>query len=350
MLLKKDVLLALQDAISKKQHTFNINIFLFLLRSTARPLGYPPYNDGVDDLYYLKLLTNKISAAQRNKDSNQMYGLMCSLYQVLACFCYLQESLALKGIDEKLKALLYQAIHQREETTQEEQCAEKSLLAMMFNQSNDLLRLISSHSQRIHYFNIIKLLEEQIVDFSKQHWHRLINGFKGKVSLIEMNQVLSPRMQVLKEIEKDLLKLNAFAHKPKHHCQVTLGYFLLESDIAHPEAAWLQDSRWAQHCMACANKEIAISKVFHFICNKKLERTRFFAFNGLSRETLGVVEKLYQALVDQKKVSLNQKELELLNTVNSMDLNSIYERYVKPTQHHGYYQEYRYYPFISLTR
>ena len=163
MLFDKDALAALYKKLKNNYPDFNIHVFLNLLQNTTRPLGYPPHREGVNSKYYLNLIKEGVAQAQSTKNPHQFESLRCSLYQLMICFCYFQQSLCLnQAFNKDLLPELEAAIEKRSYTTDEERCAEKSLLHMLFEHSREVLQLIAKYNHQLPFVKVPQTLKDLI--------------------------------------------------------------------------------------------------------------------------------------------------------------------------------------------
>lgn len=68
----------------------------------------------------------------------------------MICFFYVHDTLGLHNVDKELEALLGKTIEERMDTTDEERCAEKSLLAMFLHRPQQLFILMARYHEQLN--------------------------------------------------------------------------------------------------------------------------------------------------------------------------------------------------------
>ncbi|RUR06386.1 hypothetical protein [Legionella sp. km772] len=328
MLYDKEILAALDKQVSDKYPHFNIQIFLHLLQSTTRPLGYPPFREGPKSDYYLNLIKENISSAKRLKNGERLHCLMSSLYQVMICFCYLQHSLTPNaGLSAELLALLKTAIEQRIDTTDEERCAEKSLLQMLLERPTETIQLIAEYHQQLFFVDIAKLLKTSINACGTKQLKLLLSS--ELTSAIELVEPTSQVLEVVKSADKGLKQFNdmgLIGAKTKR--QLIIGFYLLDNIENAANQSWINDNAFLKTSRNLALQERGKNEAAKYIAAREGELALFSIFGRYSKATkLRSADKYFKALNNEKNIVFSQDEREALQDDQGSRLTDIYTRY-----------------------
>ena len=214
MLLDLSLLTKIEQQLGHLYPKFNIQIFLYILTSTTRPMGYPSLDVDIEDDYYIQALSQRIPQLKKTRNAHAYEASMRSVFQIMFGFCYFVEAFNYTYPPEQFVSLLFEAIEKREGTTDEEIKAESSLLALFLNEPILLLNFFNDHQHVYRSFQIPSLLDEQIKDDSQ----KLINRMKQDVSFSEWNEQLSDALNVFKQAEHGLMSLKRYEKRPKIKC------------------------------------------------------------------------------------------------------------------------------------
>lgn len=257
MLLEKDILIKLSDKLKNKSPHFNIHIFLQLMQITTRPLQpYPAYEQGINAEYYTDLLVSKISKATASKNGQLVYKLMQSVYQIMVCFCYIQHSLSINLLNEELLSLLFSAIDKRVGTTDEERCAEKSLLKMLVRQPQTILSLIGNYAHQLIFINTQHFLEKQIICCGNKLLKDLFTDLSEETPWGDTRDNLSFLLDTINQTNTAANVLPSFMSAPaKSTCQLIIGHYLLDTSDKTMTKSLCDECTFSKNAVVMALKE-----------------------------------------------------------------------------------------------
>ncbi len=308
MLDDKGILAALDKKLENHPKDFNIQIFLCLLQNTTRPLGYPDYHYGPNKNYYLDLIKKNIDNAHELKNGSALSSLKRSLSLVMICFAYFHDNFYIKNeLDLDLIDLLYVAIDKRIETTDEERCAEMSLLLMLLERPSEVIQLIGAHHKQLISVDISKL------NCDTQQLKQKINVDGGIAQ-----------------------KLGS-----KKFCQTTIGLYLLDHVDNVFDQDWIKNNPFLSEATVLGLKEQGKKEATNYINNYNPSQNTsflcifsFFSKQHPTRVLLSAADKLLQSL-NNKKTTFTQEEQEALQDDTDHDLTSIYNRYKQIVYQHA---------------
>jgi hypothetical protein len=329
MLFEKETL-AEFNKLQSKYPKFNVQIFLNLLQITTRPLGYPPYKLAINNGYYLNLFHREIDNAVSTQNSRKLHLLMQSLYQTMICFSYIQSTIPINEIDEELLALLFRAIDQRMNTTEEERCAEKCLLTMLVQLPQETLELIARNHQQLVYVNIHPLLQEQISRHGVKQTTRLAENLHMSTPLTETVSSLEDHVNVLQNANKSLEELPSFMNGfTKRGCQLIIGSYLFNIVAEPSHESWINNCPFLKASMTLAIQENGKKELSQYITLRQRENDFFSFFRKYPKAVkLSSADKFFKAL-DNKSVIYTSEERSALQEDRGSRLTSIYLRYAR---------------------
>lgn len=328
MLYDKDILQDLDELLKGRKTSFNIQFFLHLLQSTSRPIGYPNFNAGPNKNYYLNTLEANITKANQLKNGQLLLSAKHSIYQIMICFCYLQQTLGLHdGLSAELVEGLNKAIEQRATTTDEERCAEKSLLKMLLECPKELILLIANYGPDLAYVNQTQILKDNINACGMRHLQQIVNS-KGRPAI----ELIAPTTQVLEVIQsaeqgiKQFCSLELTSSKAK--CQTVLGTYLLNRKDKFLSQEEIQAAPFLMSGLMAATKERGKKETRDYIDLRQSEHALFSLFGKHSKATkLSSADKYFKVLNNEKNVVFSKNELDALKSDKDSRLSDIYSRY-----------------------
>lgn len=322
MLLDSSLLTKIENCSSQVYPKFNIQIFLYILTSTTRPMGYPPLHADIEDDYYIQALSQRVLQSKNTQNANAYEASMRSVYQIMFGFCYFIEVFNYKTPPTEIISLLFQAIEKRENTTDEEIKAESHLLQLFLSQPTSLLNFFSKHQHSYRSFQIPSLLDEQIKDDSQ----KLVNRLNLNVNFSEWNEQLSETLKIFKQAERGLMFLRHYEQRPKIKCLTVLGCFVLSQTQNFLQAPEIRDSQLIEKSCYLAQKEIGRLKLKRYMRVRSAETDDFAFFNPYPKKVkLSAARKFYKSLDNDSSVIFTKKELDALQQDKGSRLNSIYE-------------------------
>lgn len=322
MLLDLSLLTQIEQRLGHLYPKFNIQIFLYILTSTTRPMGSPPLYKDIEDDYYIEALSQRISQLEDTQNAHAYEASMRSVFQIMFGFCYLVEAFNYTTPPEQFVSLLFEAIEKREGTTDEEIKAESNLLALFLNKPISLLNFFNEYQHVYRPFQIPSLLDEQIKDDSQ----KLINRLKQDVSFSEWNEQLSETLKVFKQAELGLISLKHYEQQPRIKCLTVLGCYILTRPQNLLQESDVKDSQLIQKACHLAQKEIGRLVLQRYMRIRRTESDNFSFFNPYPRKVkLSAARKLYRALNNDHSVVFTKKELDALQHDTGSRLNNIYE-------------------------
>lgn len=195
MLLDQNMLDEFDKRLKQRYPNFNINIFLLMIEVTARYTGFP--SKKLPKKYYLDFVVKAMGDESVIKNANERARCLGSMYLVMVCFCYLQETLGLEAIDESLEVLLNEAIGSRLATTEEEVADEKYLLFLLIKDPREILQLIVTHFESLQKERMPVFLERRVFEKKNYYQHNKFgdNVFHEEVfksTLLSINALKEP--------------------------------------------------------------------------------------------------------------------------------------------------------------
>lgn len=326
MLYDKDALVAIAGLLKNKKPNFNIQVFLHLLQSSTRPLGYPPIREGYDTDYYLDLIQKNITKSKTEKNAELFRSSICSLYQIMICFCYMHQTLCSQGkLSAELFASLHAAIEKRAYTTDEERCAEKSLLHMLLDHPTVIIKLIAEYQHQMFFENIPQILTDNINTCGTRQLKNIINSTPAL-------ELTKPVSQVLEVIESAYQGLKQFANLSlvgiKANRQKIIGAYLLDHIEDPSNQAWIMDDLFLKSAICLVLQERGRQETMNYINARKEEHALFGIFGKYSKATkLNSADKYYKLLDNEKNIVFSENEREALQNDKDSRLTDIYSRY-----------------------
>lgn len=226
MLSDREIIKSIQSQASGLSSCFDINIFLHTLQSTTRPMGYPDYRQAINPSFYISHLRAQIQNAKACRNGHQYQALMHVLSLCLGSFCYIHEALNLLKIEESLLLVLNQAIEQRDDTTDEERCAEKSLLACFIHKPVELFSLFAEYWHQLPAVNIQQLYVTQITELMNKKFKRYVAAIPDTLSIAEIKDLSSEQFVFLGQPMQALSSLKPYSINNKKHGLVVIGQYL----------------------------------------------------------------------------------------------------------------------------
>lgn len=323
---------------------FNIHVFLNLLQKTTRPLGYPPLKKAPTADYYLESIEDQINSAAKIRNINQLKSLMQSLYQVMVCFCYLQDTLDLELFnDAELLKLFFSAIDNRAYTTGEEQGAEKCLLLMLLKRTDLTLQLIAKYANKLCAVD----MSEGIVSLTTCFVTKRKGELAGQLSPVSKHE---PYLEIaaLEASARNALKyISEF--KTKKECQLVIGFYLLK--IKDPmKLSGIESLCFLNEAMKIAQekerdaasirivvdeetegalriKERIKREIGAYIALRKKETNWCIFFNTYSKNDKIRAAEKFLAILNGEEVSFSPIEEEALTSDYGSRLTTIYMHY-----------------------
>lgn len=324
MLYNKEILNTIDERLKKKCPNFNIHVLLHLLQSATRPLGYPPVDQPLDSKYYLNLMNKKIHASQKN--GQQFYCAMNSLYQIMVCFCYLQYTLGTKNIDTSLLNSLYDAINERADTTDEERGAEKSFLSMLIRCPAEILPLIGTHFKQLGTMNLLAIIDEKMNYCGRKQLNTVVNSLTATQPTINIVAPTTMVLSVIKSANQGIHTLRPIT--AKNECQMIIGLYLLKEIPYLTTNSWINESPFLKASYQSALQERARNETKNYISIRSSEFQLFSLFAKHSKTTkLSAANKFLQLLTNRKDVSFSPAEHEALCDDKDSRLTRLYLRY-----------------------
>lgn len=329
MLFDKDILNAINNKLQTNYPDFNIQVLLYMLQCTTRPLGYPPHKDGVNECYYLNSVNEKINQAKKSRNGPQHHMLMRSIYHIMVCFSYIHNTLYAHGVDSELNSLIFQAIDARADSTNEERCAEKSLLAMILQQPQEVLKLISNHQVHMPLVNMHQLLQNQMTFYANKRLKKLVNNIPDNTPCDETQRRISDLFQILKCAEDALMHSELLSKRlGKKTCLITIGSYLL-NNVNNPEQQdWITGCPFLSSAIVFASQEKGKSEVASYIAARRDENNVFSFFRTYPKEIkLSSAEKFCRVLNNEPGVVFSEGERDALQSDTGSRLTNIYLQY-----------------------
>lgn len=327
MLFNKDILAQLDQKLKIVAPHFNIQIILQMLQNTTRPLGYPSYPEGVNNEFYFDLLNQKITAARTTNNSRQFQLLMTSLYQMMICFCYLQHTLGINKIDDELLSLLFSSINERFETTDEERCAEKSLLASLVQKIPQLLEIIAEHHEYLTFVNMPQRVQEQLTCCGNKRLKQLVSTIADTAALGVTVHDVSEVLNLFTEVDEALNYVAPYTDSfSKKRCQIIIGLYLLNQDNQDCESSI--NTPFLKTARRAALQEKGKEEVTSYISLRKKENDYFGSFRTYSKEIkLNSAHKFFKVLNNERAVIFSPRERDALQHDTDSRLTDLYLRY-----------------------
>jgi hypothetical protein len=323
MLFNKELLAALDEQIQKKHSNFNIQVFLLLLQSTTRPMGYPPYSKGVNSQYYLELIKQVALSAKMTSNGHRFQSLMSSLYHIMVCFCYCQKTLFACGVDDQMLALIFAAIDERLDTTDEECCAEKSLFAMLIKEPQEILKLFSTYHEQLYCVQFVITLQEQLTSYGNRKLKKLAANLDETTKLVDTANEIIPFLAVLKTTYSALETLSI--EVSKRRCKVTIGTYLLEQNDAPLFQPWVAESSFLSEAINMAVQEKTKKMLSDYIAARKGEADLFSLFSKYPKAVkLSAADKFLKAVSNEKGVVFSSIESDAIQKDKESRLTEIY--------------------------
>ena len=321
MLLNQELLEKISNKTSTACPRFNIDTLLFLLQISTRIVGYPNYKFDLNPQFHIQKIKEHIDSSRQNKNFNNLYRMMNALGRLAVGFCYFQNSLSELSNDKQLLALLCQAIDARENTTNEERCAEKSLLIAFAQQSQTIYILLDLYWPQIKIENILEMSQEVMQVFAKTYIKEPEN--------VEMAHIVIDDKWLFIENLKPYIST-------KNNLKLMIGQTLLMTIDPTHQPLWLADCHFLSKAMHKAkikqdHLQLAKQGFKKYIKLRRSEYDLFSLFKSSSRNTkLSAAQKYLKMINGNNDVNFTKQELAALNKDKGSRLTNLYN------EHHLY--------------